>query len=233
MFLRKNRSYHNSTSLTDLLFNTLIGFYLMFAIAFMMITLETKVADIKMNAQFVITLNWDGIDDVDTWLKTPTGDIAYFRRQEIPMAHIDRDDLGDSNDHLLLSSGELIRYDYNQEITTIRGYIPGEWTLNIHMYNKKQKPPTNVIVTMQRLNPRAETVFTRKYVIKRNWREITVAKFTMNSEGTILKIDDLFEKLIRDKFDADGKRSIDQHENDISIPYYNYDQDDDSIDGIP
>ena len=55
----------------------------------------------------------------------------------------------------------------------------------------------------------------------------------MNSEGTILNIDDLFEKLIRDKFDANGKRSIDRHENDISIPYYNNDQDDDSIDGIP
>ncbi len=195
----------------------------MFAIAFMMITTESKPADIKMNAQFIITLTWDGVDDVDTWLKTPLGDVAYFRRQEIPMAHIDRDDLGDANDKFILSTGEVIRYDFNQEITTIRGYIPGEWTLNIHMYKRKQKPVTNVTVTMQKLNPVAKTVFTRKYVIKRNWREITVAKFTMDIDGNLSEIDDLYEKLIRDEIDAGGSRNITLHEKDSNINTTQYD----------
>ncbi len=202
----------------------------MFAIALMMITVEKKPADIKMNAQFVITLNWTGVDDIDTWLRSPTGDIVYFRRLAAPMMHLDRDDLGDDGDVLHLASGEVIRYEYNQEITTIRGFIPGEWVLNIHMYKRKQSAPAEVMVTMQRLNPVAETVFIRKYKIKRNWREITVARFTMDAEGNITNQDDLYEKLIRDSKNV-GKK-IDTHKNDNQR---NWDVSDEHIDvpGVP
>ena len=181
--MRPRRIYYNNTSFLDLLFNTLVGFVFLFIIAFMLINPSIKKADIKTKAEFVITVTWDdkSRDDVDTWLQDPTGNVLHFRQKDVGLAHLDRDDLGKINDTLRLEDGREIVYPHNQELTTIRGFLTGEWVLNVHMYSKRDPNPTLVEVRIDKLNPKVETLFYKKIVMKSRWEEITVTRFVMTN----------------------------------------------------
>ena len=115
----------NKTPFLDILFNTLLGFVLLFTMAFMMMNVEKQDANAKMKAEYLITITWQdkSADDVDVWLEDPLGNVLFFRNKEIPMAHLDRDDLGLVNDTIILPNGNKETYERNQEIITIRGFI--------------------------------------------------------------------------------------------------------------
>lgn len=192
------RNYHNSTSFLDLLFNTLLGFVLLFFISSLMMNPIAKKGDIDTKAEFVITVTWEdeNDDDVDTWLRDPLGNVVYFRQKEAGLTHLDRDDLGKLNDRITLEDGTTYEYPHNQEITSIRGFIGGEWVLNVHMYSKRSPEPTKVEVRIDRLNPVVKTIFHREIFMERQWEEITVSRFVMTDHGEILSWDDLPKKLV-------------------------------------
>ena len=114
----RHRIYYNNTSFLDLLFNTLVGFVLLFIIAFLSINPSNKDADIKTKAEFVITVTWNVNckDDVDTWLQDPAGNVLHFKQKDIGLAHLDRDDLGIINDRITLQDGSVIEYPYNHSL---------------------------------------------------------------------------------------------------------------------
>jgi hypothetical protein len=183
----------------DLLFNTLVGFVLLFIISFLLINPSIKKADIKTKAEFVITVTWndDSQDDVDTWLRDPAGNVLHFRQKDVGLAHLDRDDLGKINDIITLDDGRRIEYTHNQELTTIRGFVTGEWVLNVHMYSKRDSNPTLVEVRIDKLNPKVQTIFYKKIVMKSKWEEVTVTRFVMTDQGDIISWDDLPKKLLK------------------------------------
>ena len=197
--MRPRRIYYNNTSFLDLLFNTLVGFVFLFIIAFLLINPSIKKADIKTKAEFVITVTWsdDSQDDVDTWLQDPAGNVLHFRQRDVGLAHLDRDDLGKLNDTITLDDGRRVEYPHNQELTTIRGFLTGEWVLNVHMYNKRDANPILVEVRIDKLNPKVETVFYKKIVMKSRWEEITVTRFVMTNQGDIINWDDLPKTLVK------------------------------------
>jgi hypothetical protein len=176
-----------------------VGFVLLFIIAFLSINPINKDADIKTKAEFVITVTWNvnSKDDVDTWLQDPTGNVLHFKQKDIGLAHLDRDDLGIINDTITLKDGRIIKYPHNQELTTIRGFVSGEWVLNVHMYKKRDSNPTLVEIRMDKLNPRLETVFYKKIKMDQTWEEVTVTRFVMTEQGDIISWDDLPKKLIK------------------------------------
>ena len=196
--MRPRRIYYNNTSFLDLLFNTLVGFVFLFIISFLLINPSIKKADIETKAEFVITVTWDdnSRDDIDTWLQDPAGNVLHFRQKDVGLAHLDRDDLGKVNDVITLDDGRRVEYTHNQELTTIRGFLTGEWVLNVHMYSKRDANPTLVEVRIDKLNPKVETIFYKKIVMKREWEEITVTRFVMTNEGDIISWDDLPKKLL-------------------------------------
>ena len=195
------RKYYSNTSFLDLLFNTLVGFVLLFIVSFLLINPMIKKGDVETKAEFVITVTWhdNSADDVDTWLQDPTGNVLHFRQKDIGLAHLDRDDLGKLNDSLILKDGRVIEYKHNQELTTIRGFISGEWVLNLHMYKKRDRDPVDIEVRIDKLNPTIKTVFYKKIVMQTGWEQITVTRFVMTQEGEILKWDDLPKDLIKHK----------------------------------
>jgi hypothetical protein len=197
--MRPRRIYYNNTSFLDLLFNTLVGFVFLFIIAFLLINPNLKKADIKTKAEFVITVTWsdDSQDDVDTWLQDPTGNVLHFRQRDVGLAHLDRDDRGKINDTILLDDGRRVEYSHNQELTTIRGFLSGEWVLNVHMYSKRDETPTPVEIRIDKLNPKVETVFYKKIVMSHRWEEVTATRFVMTNQGDIINWDDLPKTLIK------------------------------------
>jgi len=190
---------NDSTPFVDLLFNILLGFAFLFIISFLMIQPILKKAEVHTQAEYIITVTWplNNKDDVDTWLEDPLGNIVYFKNKEAGLVHLDRDDLGDMNDVIVLADGTTVKYPYNQEILTIRGFVGGEWTLNLHMYSKREKTPTTARVTVDKLNPTLKTIIAKDIILEERGDEITVARFEMGSSGDILSINDMPKGLIQ------------------------------------
>jgi len=190
---------NDSTPFIDLLFNLLLCFASMFIISFLMIQPILKQAEVHTQAEYIITVTWplNNKDDVDTWLEDPLGNVVYFKNKEAGLSHLDRDDLGDMNDVITLADGTTVRYPYNQEILTIRGFVGGEWTLNLHMYAKREKTPTTARVTVDKLNPTLKTIIAKDIILEERGEEITVARFEMGSSGDILSVNDMPKGLIQ------------------------------------
>ena len=189
-----------ATGFNDLLFNLLVGITCLFVLSFLMIAEEKIKVDsnVKTQAEYIITVVWPdgGIDDVDTWLMDPRGKKLAYINKNIGTAHLDRDDLGKASDYITDANGNKIEYVHNQEITTIRVPMEGEWVLNLHMFHKRNNIPTTVEVKMDKLNPTVKTMFLQKITMKRHWEEITVARFQMSKLGEILYWDELPKKIV-------------------------------------
>ena len=188
MIRKKPKSYHSNTSFLDILFNTLVGFVLLFIIAFLLISPVKKKKEIEQKAEYVITVTWPGEfgDDVDSWLEDPTGKIMYFRKKEVGLMHMDRDDLGSLNDHQFVPGVGVVNYPYNREITTIRGIMPGEYVFNVHLYRKEnESKPIPVTVILEKLNPQVKLLYSKVVTLSYFWEEKTIIRFVLNVDGEI------------------------------------------------
>lgn len=198
MTMMNKRSHSSAIGFLDLLFNCLIVFVFMFVVAFAQIEPEKKKAEIKTKAEFIITMTWSELDsnDVDVWIQDPAGNLISFQSKSAGLTHIDRDDRGQAGDVFMTSDGRKVAYDYNQEIVTIRGIIPGEWIVNIHLYKQNQPKPSEVKIRMDQLNPKVTTPFNETIILDKHWQEKTVLRFTLNDKGEILKTSDIPVSLI-------------------------------------
>jgi len=167
----------------------------------MMIRPQIKQADMKNKAEYIITVSWpnENKDDIDTWLEDPLGGQVWFSQREKNFAHLDRDDLGYRNDTVVMADGSIVTCPRNQELTTIRGFIPGEWILNVHAYNKREEKPTRVTTTIDRINPTFTTVFYKEIILSSQWQEETATRFTMAANGDIMAFDPMFKNLVRSR----------------------------------
>ena len=131
------RNYHTNMAFLDLLFNTLLCFAALFCLAFILINPSKKNKTVEAKAEFMITIIWpaDMDDDVDTYVEDPEGNLVAFNRREQGLMHLDRDDVGFSSDRIQTSFG-VVEYKENREIVSLRGIVPGEYVVNVHMYTK-------------------------------------------------------------------------------------------------
>jgi hypothetical protein len=203
MIRKRLKKYHSNTSFLDILFNTLVGFVLLFIIAFLLISPVKKKKEIEQKAEYVITVTWPGemTDDVDSWLEDPTENILYFGQKEIGLMHLDRDDLGSLNDQQFVPGIGLINYPYNREITTIRGIMPGEYVFNIHLYRKSSKDKSiPVTVILEKLNPRVKLLYSKVVTLTDHWEEKTIIRFVLDVDGEITESFFIYKPLVEKIF---------------------------------
>jgi|TARA_R100000808_G_scaffold3827_2_gene13125 hypothetical protein len=194
------RNYHTNLAFLDVLFNTLLCFAALFALSFILINPSKAEKNVEMKAEFVIVVTWpkDLDNDVDVYLEDPAGNLVSFSRREDGLMHLDRDDLGRRNDFIQTPAGP-VEYPENREIITIRGTIPGEYVLNVHMYNKHSpEPVTPVTVLVDKINPYS-TVLVKTVELKEKGDEKTVCRFVVDKEGKITDVSYLFKALTNSK----------------------------------
>ena len=186
-----------SDPFTDLLFNTLIGFMLMFFIAILFLNPDKESAKVDLDAQYVITVTWpDNVpDDVDTWIEDPKGQVAWYRNRNAGLVHLDRDDRGMLNDVIKID-GKEVANPLNQEVVAIRGIVPGEYTVNLHYYETETQKPVDVLVRMARINPVYEIVFYDKISLPQKGAERTALRFSLTPSGEVTNINRLAKKLV-------------------------------------
>ena len=203
--LRKRPRRDQTDAFTDLLFNTLIGFVLMFAIAVIFLNPIAKTGAIESKAEYLITVTWpDGNpSDVDTWVQDPASNIVWYAAKEAGLMHLDRDDTGTTRD-VVVVNGTTITNPLNQETVSIRGIIPGEFTVNVHMYAfavtpearaQGIEPAVPVSVKVERLNPVVRVLFFDKVMLTEQGDEKTAVRFTVMPDGSVIDVNTLPKKL--------------------------------------
>ena len=191
------RNYHTNLAFLDLLFNTLLCFAALFSLAFILINPSKKNKNVDAKAEFIITVIWPSEmdDDVDTYVEDPEGNLIAFNRREQGLMHLDRDDTGLSFDTISTSFG-IVKYKENREMVTIRGYVPGEYVVNVHMYTKREDKETPVTIILEKINP-YKVVTGRNVVLKLRGDEKTAFRFTVDDEGKVIQTNQLEKGLAK------------------------------------
>ena len=143
---------NNFDPFTDLLFNVLLGFTFLFFITILFINPISKLGNVNLKAEYIISVDWkDNLpDDVDLWVEDPNGEIVSYLKKDAGWLHLDRDDQGIINDKVLINDKEVI-YPLNREVVTLRGIIPGEYIVNLYLYENKSSLPVDVKVKIERI----------------------------------------------------------------------------------
>lgn len=138
----------------DLLFNALLGFAFMFFISFALIQKPLEGGNIESKAEFLISVEWEDYhpDDIDLIVEDPRGNVVYFQNQQAGLMHLDRDDRGTLADRLIID-GVNVENPANQEIVTIRGFMAGEYVVNLLHYKAHFSVPLKTKVKVEKINP--------------------------------------------------------------------------------
>jgi|10_taG_2_1085330.scaffolds.fasta_scaffold10710_3 hypothetical protein len=194
--------YVSNVAFTDLLFNIVVGLAFLFLLAFILMNPIAKDKDIEEKSDYIIILTWDDEsgDDIDLWMRDPLGNILSFRNREDALMHLDRDDLGLSNDKVELPEGGYVYVYRNKEVASLRGVHEGEYLVNVHVYNKKpwkdsSMKPSNIRVELIKLNPYDE-VTQAEFIATKKGQEFTAFHFTLDKDGEVIGIRDEREPLI-------------------------------------
>ena len=184
--------YVSNVAFTDLLFNIVVGLAFLFLLAFILMNPIAKDKDIEEKSDFIIILTWDDEsgDDIDLWIRDPLGNLLSFRNREDALMHLDRDDLGQRNDVVQTQFGE-IEYNENREIVTLRGIVPGEYVINVHMYMRRDPSPTTLVtVQLDKINP-FSTIMIKRISLGDSGDEKTAFRFTLDKEGEVIEVNEL------------------------------------------
>ncbi len=197
MAVLRKRRFDELDPFSDLLFNTLLALVMLFAVALMVMNPKAKTGVIDAKAEFIITVTWPDLNpnDIDTWVQDPGGNLVWFRAREAGMMHLDRDDRGLSNDTITINGQQVIN-PLNQEVVTIRGFAPGEYTVNLHYYETKNGEPVTAKVSVVKVNPRAEVVYYGEVALQRKGDEATAVRFTVDRDGLVTGVNTLARKLV-------------------------------------
>lgn len=171
----------------DMLFNMLIAFVFCFVIAMLAFNPRArKAGDVPAKAEFIITVSWpdNNPNDVDAWVQEPGGATLWFRQRDAGMLHLDRDDRGAMNNSVIVN-GRAVSSPVRQEIVTLRGLVPGEYVVNAHYYESKDRLPVDVSVAVVKVNPQAEIVYTGTQQIPAKGDERTLVRFSIDEGGTV------------------------------------------------
>ena len=182
---------------TDLLFNALLGFAFMFAIAFMLINSSDDSGKIESKAEVMISVSWPDShpDDVDTIVEDPQGGLVWYHNRDSGLMHLDRDDRGLLNDTIMVN-GEEIQNPLNQEVVTLRAVVPGEYIVNIHYYATKTNQPIDVNVKVEKVNPQLEVIYYGTINLEKKGVEKTATRFNITQDGIVNVTGNLFKKLV-------------------------------------
>lgn len=197
MAFKRARRIGEQDPFTDLLFNALLAFTFLFIVALIFLNPPAKSGIIDPKAEFIITTTWDegSPNDVDTWVEDPDGNLVWFNSPAIGLMHLDRDDRGMTNDMLLVNGVEVVN-PLNQEVVTIRGYVEGEYVVNLHYYNAEDERPVTASVSVSKVNPALEVVYFGSIKLENQGQEETAVRFRVGADGSIGKVNTLAKSIV-------------------------------------
>jgi hypothetical protein len=185
-----------------MLFKALQVVAFLFFLALVAMNPQAQSGKIDSKAEFLITMGWPDShpDDIDLYVEVPLGNIAWYHQREAGFLVLDRDDRGAMNDSLVVN-GKKISSPIRQEIVSIRGIVPGEYTVNVHYYVKyfTSTPvrPVPINVKVEKLNPTVEVVYADTTVLNHVGQEKTAVRFKVAQDGRVTDVYQVDKSLIQ------------------------------------
>jgi hypothetical protein len=181
-----------------MLFKALQVVAFLFFIALLAMNPEAKEGKIESKAEFIITMTWpdDHPDDIDLYAEDPLGNIVWYHVREGGFLVLDRDDRGSANNTITVD-GKKITSPFRQETITLRGIVPGEYTVNVHYFLATKGGPVPTIVKVEKVNPVLEVVSYDPIVLDRMGEEKTAVRFKLAANGTVTDVNHRPKSLIQ------------------------------------
>lgn len=137
--------YKSNGSMLDLFLLLALGFAVLFVLAFILIKpIIPKMEDIPVDEQLLIKLEWDdlAVNDLDLWIRTPSGDIVSFKRKDVGTVVLERDDVGTDSDIIVVNGVSTFVKD-NTEVVRIKQLVDGVYYISVHHYNNGKANTAN------------------------------------------------------------------------------------------
>jgi hypothetical protein len=185
-----------------MLFKALQVVAFLFFLALLAMNPQAQSGKIESKAEFVITMNWPDShpDDIDLYVEDPIGNIAWYHQREAGFLVLDRDDRGAMNDSVMVG-GKKVSSPIRQEVVSIRGIVPGEYTVNAHYYVKyfpnTPTDPVPVKVKVEKLNPTVEIIYADTTMLDHVGQERTAVRFKVAEDGSVSDVSHEEKSLIQ------------------------------------
>ena len=170
----------------------------LFFIALLVMNPEAKSGKIDTKAEFLITASWPDShpDDIDLYAEDPAGNIVWYHVREAGFMVLDRDDRGGLNNTILVA-GRRISSPIRQETVSIRGIVPGEYTVNVNHYLATTSAPVPVSVKVAKINPALEVVHYATLLLDHTGHERTAVRFRVADGGKVVDVNHREKSLIQ------------------------------------
>jgi hypothetical protein len=181
-----------------MLFKALQVVAFLFFIALLVMNPEAKQGKVDTKAEFIITMGWPDShpDDIDLYAEDPLGNIVWYHEREAGFMVLDRDDRGGLNNSITVN-GRKVMSPLRQEIVSIRGIVPGEYTVNVNYYLASQPATVPVSVKIEKVNPTVEVIFYDTIMLDHMGQEKTAARFRIAENGSVVDVNHRDKSLIQ------------------------------------
>ena len=181
-----------------MLFKGLQVLAFLFFIALLAINPDAKAGKIDTKAEFIISMNWpdNHPDDLDLYVEDPAGNIVWFHQREAGFMVLERDDRGGTNDFVLVNNKKIVM-PLREETVSIRGILPGEYTVNVNHYMATTGKPVPVSVKVEKINPVLDVVYYDTVNMEKTGEEKTIVRFTVAQDGSVSDISHREKSLIQ------------------------------------
>lgn len=199
-----NEKYYGSNiAFQDMLFNIIIQFVFLFFLALCLINPISKKNDVESKADLMITMSWpdNSPHDVDLWIKLSDGMLIGYPSRENSFIHLERDDLGSTNNYVV-KSGEKVGLAPRREVIVFRGKVDGRYVANVHFYMAKSTDgkyfdvdtfDLPVMVELIQINPTYKTLSRKEIKLTKIKEEKTAFAFVI-SDGNVIDVEQDIEE---------------------------------------
>jgi hypothetical protein len=157
-----------------------IDFLSCLVVVFVAVALTSRPPEVKTYGAYAVVVTWPKQakdDDVDLYLRDPSGAISYFARPQVDEMQLEHDDRG-------TAKTGYAHVAENQERTVVRTATPGQWIANVHLFKRGQGPaPVPVVVTLWDLRSEDHAVYTNRRKLTSEGDEQTAFRFTIDHGG--------------------------------------------------
>lgn len=180
----------------------MLGCLLLVLLVLMQPTTRRTPPRIETDGQYAVTIEWaDGSpNDVDLYVEDPDNNVCYFGADHISLMNLENDDLGNKSD-----SQRKVKLRGNHERIIMRGSVTGEYTVNVHMFQRDGGPnPERVRVRIWRLRGDDTMVRTQIVELRGEGDQQTAFRFTLNANGDITGFSRLSKDLVGNSTASDS-----------------------------
>jgi hypothetical protein len=181
-----------------MLFKALQVVAFLFFIALIAMNPEAKSGKIDSKAEFLITMSWpdNHPDDIDLYTEDPLGNIVWYHQREAGFMVLDRDDRGGVNNSVMVN-GKRVTSPMRQEMVSIRGIVPGEYTVNVDHYLATTGMPVPVTVKVEKVNPIVQVISYDTLTLDHTGEELTAVRFRVAENGDVIDVNHRPKSLIQ------------------------------------